>query len=142
VVTAGDSAGVNREKSQVNDTHKPPPLAASSAPANPQRTTFERALEGYDPDFEQALVTGIMEVVAATSIVTDANVVAVRTGETTAALVTCLGLVLALCPDHDVPSRLRQHIEQIAKKLRRDVARARAEGLADTILGAAREGHA
>jgi hypothetical protein len=125
----------------VHDIHRPLLPAPSSASAN-QRTTFERAFEGYDPDFEQALVTGIMEVVAATSIVTDANVVAVRTGETAAALVTCLGLILALCPDHDIPSRLRQRIEQIAKKLRRDVARARAEGVADTILGAAREGHA
>jgi hypothetical protein len=108
-----------------------------------RRTTFERALSGYDPDFERALIDEPMRAIAMASKVTDANVLAVRTGETAAALVTCLGVVLALCPDHDIPSRLRQRIDEIAKKLRRNVAKARAAGVADTILGDGKfQGHA
>jgi hypothetical protein len=107
-----------------------------------RRTTFERACVGYDDEFQQALVTEITEAIWRVSMVTDANVMALRTGETAAALVSCLGTVLALCPDHDVPSRLRQRVDLIAKKLQRDVAKARAEGIADHILGATRGGHA
>jgi len=110
--------------------------------AEPRRTTFERACAGYDEQFANSLTDDIMRTIAAASTVTHANVLAVRTGETTAALVNCLGTVLALCPDHDVPSRLRQRVDAIAKKLRRDVAKARAAGIAAHILGAVHEGHA
>jgi hypothetical protein len=107
-----------------------------------RRTTFEQACRGYDEQFANSLTDDILRTIARASLVTDANVLAVRTGETAAALVNCLGTVLALCPDSDVPSRLRQRIDYIAKKLQRDVAKARAEGIADRILGATRGGHA
>ena len=109
---------------------------------DPRRTTFERACAGYDEQFASSLIEEILHTIARASVLSDANVLAVRTGETAAALVACLTTVLALCPDYDVPSRLRERVDEIAKKLRRDVAKARAAGLADTILGATREGHA
>jgi hypothetical protein len=109
--------------------------------SEPRRTTFERAFANYDQAFERTLTDDIMQTIATASIVSDQNVVAIRTGETTAALITCLGTVLALCPDHDVPSRLRQRVDEIAKRLQRDVARARAEGIAD-IVAAGKQGHA
>jgi hypothetical protein len=107
-----------------------------------RRTTFERACRGYDEQFANSLTGDILHTIATASMVTDANVLAVRTGETTAALVNCLGIVLSLCPNHDVPSRLRERVDFIARKLRRDVAKARAEGIADHILGATHGGHA
>jgi hypothetical protein len=107
-----------------------------------RRTTFERACAGFDAAFANSLADDIVRTIATASTVTDANVLAVRTGETADALVTCLALILALCPDHDVPSRLRKRIEQISKKLRRDVAKARAADIAAHILGAAHEGRA
>ena len=66
---------------------------------------------------------------------------AIRTGETIAALATCLAMTLSLVPGADVPSRLREMVDQLAKRIRRDAARAKAEGLGD-IFGAARGGHA
>lgn len=46
---------------------------------------------------------------------------------------------LALVPAMDVPSELRKAVEALAKRVRREVARGRAEGVAD-ILGASRWG--
>jgi hypothetical protein len=106
-----------------------------------RRTSFERAYSGFDPDFERVLVEEITRAIGLASIVTDANVMALRTGETVSALANVLATVLALCPDADVPSRLRERVDEIARRIRRDAARARAAGVAD-ILGAGREGHA
>jgi hypothetical protein len=81
------------------------------------RTTFSTARAGFDADL------------------------AIRTGECIAALVNVLGTMVALCPDSDVPSRLRSRTDEIARRLRRGPAPARAKGLGDA-LGAAKGGHA
>jgi hypothetical protein len=105
------------------------------------RTTFGRACAGYDATLERALADEITLVIARASLTTDRNVLAIRTGETIAALATCITATLALVPNVDVPSRLREMVEQIAKRIRRDAAKARPEGLGD-IFGAARGGRA
>ncbi|MCC6778524.1 MAG: hypothetical protein IT537_18155 [Hyphomicrobiales bacterium] len=46
-----------------------------------------------------------------------------------------------MSPDMDVPSRLRETVDGLARRIRREVANAKAEGVAD-ILGAARGGRA
>jgi hypothetical protein len=48
---------------------------------------------------------------------------------------------MSLLPDHVIPSHLRKHTDAIAKKLHVDVARARASGIADTIIGSKFSGH-
>jgi hypothetical protein len=100
-----------------------------------QRTTLERACRGYDLKFERALVDEITETIARASLVTDQNVIALRTGEMISALATCLAFALALSPGMDVPSRLREAIEGLAKRIRKDAAKAKAEGLADVFGG-------
>lgn len=106
-----------------------------------RRTTLARAVEGFDPKFETALVDAITAAIADKSIVTDQSIMAIRTGETIGALVTVRATVLAMCPDSDVPSRLREMVNTLAKRIRRRAAQARAMGVGD-ILGAGREGHA
>src|SRR5262245_58400457 len=46
------------------------------------RFTYARATSGYDPEFERALVDAITITIAQSSHVSDANVMAIRTGET------------------------------------------------------------
>jgi hypothetical protein len=41
--------------------------------------------------------------------------------------------MMALNPANDVPSHLRQNCDQLARRLRSDVARARAEGVGDRL---------
>jgi hypothetical protein len=121
---------------------KPNERAAQDALKNiPGRTSLDRACAGYDPAFERALVAAISEAIALASITTDRNVMALRTGETIAALATCMAATLACVSDADVPSRLREMVDQLAKRIRRDAAKARAEGTFN-FLGAARGGHA
>jgi hypothetical protein len=50
-------------------------------------------------------------------------------------------VVLAMVPRMDDASELRKAADSLARKIRRQVARARAEGAAD-VLGGARGGHA
>jgi len=57
--------------------------------------------------------------IAEASMVTDAPIMAIRTGETDAALVTSLASVLALTPDARSPTALRHAVDPIAKSLRR-----------------------
>jgi hypothetical protein len=106
-----------------------------------RRTTFEQACAGYDAAFERALVDEIANAIGLASMVTDANVLALRTGETISALATCMAATLALCEGMDVPSHLREAVDRIAKRIRRDAARARAAGVGD-ILGGAKAGRA
>jgi hypothetical protein len=63
---------------------------------------------------------------------------AIRTGQTVAALTTCLAATRPLCPDLGVPSRLHKAVDWIAKSLRSQAAQARGEG-AGEILGSGRE---
>jgi hypothetical protein len=118
------------------------PGAQAAAENNPgRRTTLATAMRGYDPAFERTLVDEITKAIALASITTDQNVIALRTGEMLGALATCMAATLALVSDADVPSRVRSMVDQLAGRIRRDAARARAEGAFD-IFGAARGGRA
>jgi hypothetical protein len=72
-----------------------------------QRTSFSYApaTAGYDSEFEQMLAGAIVETIATKSLVTDANVMALRTGETAAALVFVLEMVMGLSPMMDNAER-------------------------------------
>jgi hypothetical protein len=105
------------------------------------RTTLERAYAGYDVAFERALVGAITEAIALASITNDQRVMALRTGEMIGALATVMAMTLALVPDADVPSRLRDMVDKLASRIRRDAAKAKADGTFN-IFGAARGGHA
>jgi hypothetical protein len=101
------------------------------------QTNYARAASGYDADFRKRLADAIFTAVAEASLVTDANVMVFRTGETGDALIDCLITVMALTPFYDTPSHLREFAEDLAKKIRRDVARLRADPPpeAERILG-------
>jgi hypothetical protein len=95
------------------------PLYADDRTGQEDRTTLEQALRGYDPAFERILVDRITEAIALASLTTDGRVIALRTGEVLAALGTVIAATLALTPDSDVPSRLREMVEQLAKRIQR-----------------------
>lgn len=91
------------------------------------RTTYEKATCGYDSDFERALAAAITTAIAEASRVTDAPVMALRTGETIAALTTTLAGMIALSPAARSPTTLRRAVDDIAKRLRRLAAAAVAD---------------
>jgi hypothetical protein len=104
------------------------------------RTTWARAQAGYDDEFKRHLIAEIVNAIAKASLVTDANVMAIRTGETTEALTSCLISFAAMSPYFDTPSHLREFAEDIAKRIRREVAKARAEGIGTDFIFGARKG--
>jgi hypothetical protein len=65
---------------------------------------------------------------------------ALRTGETVEALIVCLISFAAMSPHFDTPSHLREFAETLAKRFRRDVAKARAEGFCSDFNHGARKG--
>jgi hypothetical protein len=93
------------------------------------RTTYERAAREYDEDFKRELIGEIITAIAKASIVTDANIMALRVGETIEALTSCMISFAAMSPHFDTPSHLREFAETLAKRIRREVAKARAEGV-------------
>jgi hypothetical protein len=93
---------------------------------NEHRTSYARATAAYDPAFEQLLADAIIETIAAKSLVSDANVMVLRTGETAAALVFVLEMVMGLSPTMDTPSEVRKFAAHTAKRLRKNIAKLRA----------------
>ena len=104
-------------------------------------TSFERAFREYDPEHEADLLRAITMAITETSKLDDEPVICIRTGEVLAALSTAMAATLAMTPGTDVPSHLRHAVECLARRIRRQAAKARAEGVAD-ILGAGTAGHA
>lgn len=89
------------------------------------RTTYARAVSGYDAEFERTLLAAITTTIAETSRAADCNVIMLRTGETTSALVTALAGVLALSPAAvRSPTSVRKTADEIRKRLQRRVAAA------------------
>ena len=89
------------------------------------RTTYERAVAGYDPAFERQLLEAITRAIFETSLCADANVMALRTGETANALLTALAVIIGLSPSATrSPTALRKTIDEFGKRLRRRVAEA------------------
>ena len=107
------------------------------------RTTYDRATREYDEEFKRGLIAEIITAIAKTSMVTAANVMALRVGETVEALTTVMISFLAMSPTFDTPSHLREFAGELAKRVRREVAKAQAEGFCnDFVFGARRGGNA
>jgi hypothetical protein len=109
------------------------------------RATYARAVREYDDEFQRALCAAIVKAIVDASVVTDPDlrVLALRVGETVEALTTVLISFAAMSPQFDVPRDLRMFAETLAKRVRRDVAKARAEGFcADFVFGARKGGTA
>ncbi len=110
----------------------------------PDPAAFVRALNTYDPAHRDRLVEVITAAMTTESMfitADDKRVLALRTSEMADALAICLAGVLALVPEHDIPSKLRERVDGLAKRIRKQAAQARAEGIAD-CLGAGKGGHA
>lgn len=106
------------------------------------RTTYARATASYDDDFRRRLIEEIITAIAKASLVTDVNVMA-RTGEMIEALTSCLIATASLTPHFGTPSHLREFAGELAKRVRREVAKAQAEGFCnDFVFGARRGGNA
>ena len=106
------------------------------------RTTYERATREYDEAFKQNLIIEIVNAIARASMVTDPElrIMAIRTGETCEALLSCLISFAAMSPCFDTPSHLREFAENAARRIRRDVARARSEGIGEKFIFGMRKG--
>jgi hypothetical protein len=88
------------------------------------RTTYARAIAGYDEAHERELVEAITAAIAEASKITDANVIALRTGEISSALLTCLAGILAVSPSVTrSPTAMRKLIDELGKRLRLRVNR-------------------
>jgi hypothetical protein len=108
------------------------------------RTDYATAAQGFDPAFRDALTREIALAIATASLVKDIPVMAVRTGETTEALISCLIAVASMSPHFDQPSHLREFADTLAKRIRRGVAQTRAKppsGM-ERFFGFRREGKA
>lgn len=102
-----------------------------------ERTTYAQAVAAYDVEFERMLTDVIIKTIATTSLVSDANVMVLRTGETATALVIALETIMALSPLMDTPSALRKFAEHTAKRLRKNISKLRADPeFAADIFGA------
>jgi hypothetical protein len=82
------------------------------------RTTFERAVAGFDPEFERALASEIRKVIANASAVTDQNATVLRTREMLGALSTIISQTLALRQDMRQPHKLREMVDVLAKRIK------------------------
>jgi hypothetical protein len=107
------------------------------------RTSYARAVRDYDETFKQNLISAIVRAIAEASICTDdtsPRIMALRVGESLEALISCLISFAAMSPHFDTPSHLREFAETLAKRFRRDVARARAEGIGEKLFFGVRKG--
>jgi hypothetical protein len=114
-----------------SSTESKAPLTVGDGP----HRTYAHAVKGYDDAFERILADAIITAIAEKSRVDDVNAIILRTGEMIGALTNVLATTLALTPAMSVPSNLRKMTEDIAKRIRKDAAEARARGVGD-ILGA------
>ena len=106
------------------------------------RTNYARAVAGFDEKFRDDLVAEFADVIARASVTTDQPIMALRTGETADAPIISLIATLALTPTMDSRTALRHFADELAKRVRRNVAKARAEGIGDRLHGSRPEGTA
>jgi hypothetical protein len=106
------------------------------------RPTFARAVAGYDQQFREHLAAEVITTITEASRVSDQNTIAIRTTETADALADVMAAMLSLNPAMSTPSVLRKTCEALAKKLRVDVARARAAGIGDRLGASQFQGRA
>jgi hypothetical protein len=92
-----------------------------------QHPSFERT-SGYDEAHERALVDAITTAITNASMVSDPRCMVLRTGEVTAALLTCLASAIALSPSAvRSPTAIRQICGQLRRRLIKRVGDARAD---------------
>ena len=90
-----------------------------------RRTSYGRAVAGYDDDFERQLVEVITTAVVEASMAADVNAIMLRTGETTSALLTVLAGMIAMSPAATrSPTQVRKTVDELHKRLRRRLAAA------------------
>jgi hypothetical protein len=88
------------------------------------QTTYDRATSAYDKDYERALIEAITRTIFETS---DADATVIRTAECAQALVIVLAGVLAMSPAATrSPTAIRRTIDDLGKRLRRQIAAAEA----------------
>jgi hypothetical protein len=108
---------------------------------NTSGTADAPAGRAYDERFKRTLIREILDAIAKTSVLPGSNTVMLRAGETVEALLSTLIAMAAMSPAFDAPETLNQFAETTAKRIRREVAKARAQGRFDSIvLGAQRQG--
>ena len=91
------------------------------------QTTFARATLEYDKAHERALMEAITRTIFETSAVSDADAIVIRTAECAQALVIVLAGVLAMSPAATrSPTAIRRTIDDLGKRLRRQIAAAEA----------------
>jgi hypothetical protein len=92
---------------------------------NQHGTTYARAVAAYDPEFERTLTDAIITTIAETSVVNDANVMAIRTGESISALMKVVTLMLAMSPSvARSPAAIRKLTDDLRRRLIKNVANA------------------
>jgi hypothetical protein len=98
-------------------------MIMTTHPDEAGRTTYAKATLEYDPQHEKALLKAITEAIFLTSMVSDVNVAAIRTGECAEALLTVLAGVLAMSPSATrSPAAIRKTVDDLGKRLRSKVA--------------------
>ena len=91
------------------------------------QTTYDRATSAYDKDHERALMEAIMRTILETSAASDADAIVIRTAECAQAPVIVLTAVLAMSPAATrSPTAIRRTIDDLGKRLRRQIAAAEA----------------
>jgi hypothetical protein len=91
----------------------------------PDRTTYTKAVLGYDEEHEKALLAAVTTAIFKASMVSDCNAAVIRTGECAQALLTALACILALSPAASrSPASIRSTIDNLHKRFRRKVASA------------------
>jgi hypothetical protein len=131
---------------QAQPTSQPESTDCKAPRSGPEtsRTSYARAVRGFDPQFRDALVREITTAIATASLLEDAPICAIRTGETLDALTHCLIATATLCPAFDTPSERRKFSENLVKRICRTVAQMRADPTfeAKHFFGFRREGNA
>ena len=91
------------------------------------QTTYDRATSAYDKDHERALMEAITRAIFETSAVSDANAIVIRTAECRRGPADVLAGILAMSPAATrSPTAIRRTIDDLGKRLRRQIAAAEA----------------
>jgi hypothetical protein len=93
------------------------------------QASFARATLEYDKAHERALMEAITRAIFESSTVSDANAIVIRTAETAEALLTVLAGILAMSPSATrSPTAIRKTIDDLGKRIRRQIAAAEGSG--------------
>jgi len=106
------------------------------------QTTYDRATSAYDKGHERALMEAITRTVFETSAVSDADAIVIRTAECAQAPAIVLAGVLAMSPAATPsPTAIRRTIDDLGKRLRRQIAAAEASEYLQEFISRAFRGN-